>query len=716
MPRPQKPRKPETARVRAGKACKRCNQKRIKCDAMLRIPCGNCAQSNAPECVLRPTRRGTYIRKSQSKGQHAASRLSGDAPSEVPFVEADREQDSLTRDTDLAVDTSAPVQEQDQNHTAASPRDASSARPASFSQGSWAARSPDQPSLQSEGNGSSYRDISWSTMFDHFVNSRRNKKEFVDKCSITYLGESFPLAIVLDDLNEGGRLKLHHPGPPLPGHDPSSGIPDQQAPAHLLPEDLDYLRTKGVFDLPEKQHLDALMTVFLDRVYPAYPLVNRQELMAQHAAGEVPLILLYSICFIATTFCPLSLLHQAGYQSRRDARFGFYKKVKVLFDSGYEINKIVILQSAICMTFWGGGPNNYWNFYSWISTAVTIAEGIGIHRSTVTTNMQPQDKSLLRRIWWILVVRDSSCSALVGRPFRIDIAQSDTEMLLLEDFAHDAPSPGVLDCSSPQSTYAQYQIQIARLSLILRDIVNGRFSPGRPRILPNELQTRLHNWRESLPAVLAWNDDPTADLGTLDLFTMTLAVQYNHHIILLYLGQPLHQPGVGETVDEEYTQAEDITDAAAQQISAVACTMVTRSVSLLMPHEFFHGIFLAQAVFYTKLRSSHKLVAQLGRSALTNCQMVLHEARECWDPSPWIMQLFNGLCSRVAEGRLRGQDSIGNSFYQTTTAGEMNGIMSTANSTPEAGVFNGLLGYEPWQSNPMLSSLFDMPLEMLLPQ
>ncbi|KAL5333789.1 fungal-specific transcription factor domain-containing protein [Aspergillus crustosus] len=549
-------------------------------------------------------------------------------------------------------------------------------------------------------------------MFDHFLDTRRNGKEFIDKCSITYLGESFPLAIVLDDLNEGGRLKLHHPGPPIPGHNPSVGTPTQQTPAHLLPEDLEYLKAKGILDLPDKQQVDALVGVFRDRVYPIYPIVNRQELIAQHAAGEVPLILLYSICFIAATFCPLSLLHHAGYNSRRDARAGFYKKVKVLFDSGYEINKIVILQSAICMTFWGGGPNNYWNFYSWLSTAVTIAEGIGIHRSTATTNMQPRDKSLLRRLWWILVVRDSSCSTLVGRPFRIDMDQGDTEMLALEDFAHDAPSLDALLLTSHQSTYAQYQIQIARLSLLVRDIVSSRFAPGRPRVHPDELHRRLLQWRESLPPVLSWSDDPVADLGNLDPFAMTLLAQYNHHILLLYLGQNLNS---APAESDPYTSSE-ITDTAAQQISAVACTMVTRMLTLTMPHEFFHGIFLTQAVFYTKLRSPNKLLAQLGRSALTNCQMVLHESRDCWDPSPWIMQLFNGLCSRVSEGRRPGAQQGAENVYTVPVQGEIPGLMSTANSTPEAGLFNGLLGYDPWQSNPMLSSLFDMPLDLLLPQ
>ncbi|OGM41050.1 hypothetical protein ABOM_010235 [Aspergillus bombycis] len=564
------------------------------------------------------------------------------------------------------------------------------------------------PSVHPEGNASSFRDLSWSTMFDHFLNTRKNPREFVDKCSITYLGESFPLAIVLEDLKEGGRPKLHHPGPPFPEREPQRGPQNRLQPEHLLPEDLEYLRIKGVFDFPSKPHLDALMTVFLEQVYPLYPIVNQLEIVQQHANGELPLILLHSICFIAATFCPLSLIYQAGFPSRRDARFSYYRKVKVLFDSGYEINKIVILQSALLMSFWGGGPNNYWNFYSWMSTAVTVAEGMGMHRSTATTNMKVQDKSLLRRLWWILVVRDSACSALVGRPFRIDINQSDTEMLTTQDFAHDSADPNFLHTPEHQM-FALYQIEIARLSLILRDVVISRFYPGSPQVHPVELHTRLKDWRDQLSPSLAWRDE---SVDPLNPYSTTLSVQYNHHLIMIYLG---HVPNDSPSRQHEEYEQGNITTSAAYDIAAVASTVVTKSSVLRMPHELFHGIFLAQAVFYTQLRSSNKLLSQLGRSELVKCQMVLRDSCESWDPSPWIMQLFDNLSTRLFEKVPAPNEQEGNP-YTIPSRSDPPGISSMITSDPDAGVFNGLFGYDPWQNGPMLSSLFNLPPDILLPQ
>ncbi|KAJ5612716.1 hypothetical protein N7510_005910 [Penicillium lagena] len=749
MPERQKPARKPQPRIRAGKACKRCNQKRIKCDAMYHTPCTNCVQNDNAECILRESRRGTYIRKTcrqnaakrptravNTAGYAHDSQEGPDAPTEA---ETDATisvhvPDAIT--TTIVPPTQIPVGSDDYQTANLRPRvgpsapgtvpsndnaDPESAKvadgpPAASSEAdrdvthSSTSEEPrpvtDSPfqssSVTSDSNASSYRDISWSSMFDHFINSRQDRREFVDKCSITYLGESFPLAIVLEDLNENGRPKLHYPGPPFPGMKQRPDTLDQLQPSHMMPEDLDFLRMKGVFELPEKAHLDAFFATFLERIYPLYPLVNRQELIQQHANGNVPLILLHSICFIAATFCDLPILHHAGFTSRRDARFHYYKKVKVLFDSGYEINKIVILQSAILMSFWGGGPNSYWNFYSWISTAVTIAEAVGIHRSTAMTNMAPQDRSLLRRLWWILVVRDSACSALVGRPFRIDIDQSDTEMLTIADFAHDAMVPNFLEASSHHK-YAQYQIEIAKLSLILRDIVMSRFYPGRPPVPADELHARLNRWRDGLPITLTWQDEAVDHSNP---FSMTLSVQYYHHLILIYLGRLPHN-NLNDHENNDYTT----TSFAAQHISTVACTAVTKSSILVMPHELFHGIFLAQAVFYTNMKSSNQLLARLGRSALTNCQMALHASCECWDPSPWIMQLFDNLSTR----RLEEQSSGGEQNSYPLGPIDISGFTGGMGSTPDAGVFNGLLGGDPWQSNPMLSSLFDLPPEMLLP-
>merc|ERR1711977_652228 len=53
-------------RSRASKACQRCNQKRVKCDATLvGLPCSRCKSCGYTDCALIDSRRGQYPRKKQ---------------------------------------------------------------------------------------------------------------------------------------------------------------------------------------------------------------------------------------------------------------------------------------------------------------------------------------------------------------------------------------------------------------------------------------------------------------------------------------------------------------------------------------------------------------------------------------------------------------------------------------------------------------------------
>lgn len=669
---------------------------------MQNMPCTRCVRDHHGQCTLRETKRGAYTRS-------AVQKRSKDLPREQDGQQSLNE-DSVTQ-TAPAVATlpaGSPAPESGGIGHVDPQFDISPGEPYPQAQEAPASESPHTQVSGTPGGTSAYQDISWSAMFDHFLNNRENGNDWIDKCSITYLGESFPLAIVLGGLKDGSRPKLHHQGPPFPCAEANG--PFQSQSTHMPPEDLEYIRAKGVFSFPEKAHLDALISVFLDHVYPLYPVVNREEFLRQYKNDQLSLILVYATCFISVTFAPQPILSLLGFHSRPEARLHFYKKAKALFDMGYETNKITLLQSTFFLSFYGGGPNTYWNFYSWLSTAVTIAEALGIHRSTTAIpNMRPQDKSLMRRLWWALVARDSICGTLVGRPFRIELDQADADMLTLEDFAHDTTNAAEFLSNPSEHRYAQYQIETAHLSLIMREIIISRFWPGRQPVPAEKLHAKLSQWKAGLAPTLTWDDevpDPS------NPFSISLSVQYNHHLLLIYLG---HIRGGEQTCHRDAEEIAEIVDGAAHHIPTVLCALVTKAALLTVPHEVYHGIFLAQAAFYERMRSPDKTVARLGRSALNSCQVALQAISEFWDCGTWIMQLFENLSSRCLEQQQQQQpwtdEDDGHAVGITEGAGE-GGIVS-AN---EAGVFNALLGDDRWQGNPILENLFDLPPELFLPE
>lgn len=409
------------------------------------------------------------------------------------------------------------------------------------------------------------------------------------------------------------------------------------------------------------------MDTFLNDVYPLYPVVRRDNFIEQYRSKNLPWMLLHAVCFAAATYCREELLNRAGFANRKHARLFYYKKAKAIFDVGYYTEKIVVLQSAILLSLWGGGHNHYWNYASWIGLGVTIAESLGIHRSMANVDLDPEYKSFLKILWWTLFVRDTCGSGFSGRQSRINIDLADVEVLVPNDFASETESMVIANHPLAR-TFSLYQVETVKVSIILRKIILSK----RRRLDVHNDQEQLHHelrcWREALPEELKWRDGDTR-LGFLQ---SCLLLACNHNLILLYFSSSFRsamQRPNSTPVDDTIN---NICEKAAQQISTIMCIMVTNSTILLLPHEAFHGLFLAETVFFSQTLDPDSTNASNGQMALNACQMIWHIVRHNWDPSWWIMKLFENLGSRhevLREGRSRGQEDVHNSYPQTQNWG-----------------------------------------------
>ncbi|KAE8143817.1 hypothetical protein BDV38DRAFT_232087 [Aspergillus pseudotamarii] len=444
---PKQSRQRQAGRIRASKACRRCNEKRVKCDASERgMPCTRCIQRNEPDCRLIQSRRGVYTRKPRSQlaetvqtptgHKQATGDNGGPTPATISNEPGDHRPASTVQAA-TAEPTSPDLPPRDNTRQRVSTRrergSIGDSHGIAQQQGNRSADFPlpqaqppsagpevvsvlERPSHDPTGttspvrnvspgymndNLSSHRNMGWNAVVNHLLDGQRGDQDVLDKCSITYLGESFPLSTILQDLQgeNAGRPLLHHPGPSYPANEQATDSSGRFHPSGMPPEEIAFLEAKGAFSTPGNDTIQALVDVFLERIFPIYPIINRQEFVAQHRSKKMPWILLHALCSVAVLFCPPEVLYRAGFGSRQQARLSFYSKAKALFDIGFETNKIVLLQVTILMSFWGGGPNDNWNFYSWIGMGVTIAETIGCHRSMAGTSIKPQDRSLLKRLW-----------------------------------------------------------------------------------------------------------------------------------------------------------------------------------------------------------------------------------------------------------------------------------------------------------------------------
>ncbi|EXJ94482.1 hypothetical protein A1O1_02878 [Capronia coronata CBS 617.96] len=484
---------------------------------------------------------------------------------------------------------------------------------------------------------------SLASMFEDFLEKQGHTQEgVVPKLGVIFFSESSPLTFALEELQRSEQASLYDPASHLTKDEM---LQPNTHPSHMSIQDISYLKSKAAFDKPSNEISDALVAAFLDRFYPLYSIVDRESFVQLHEQQKLPWILLHAVSFIGATFCDMSTVHKAGFKSRWHMRRSYYDKAKILFDVGYETNKVTLLQTVLMLSFWGPQMKSYWNPCSWIGFGVTIGESLGINRCHPSTRADSKAKGLLRRLWWTLAVRDTYCAALLGRPFRINIAQCDTDMLGLADFNHD-PNPAASGSNHDRLTHCLYQIQIAKLSLILRKIVELRFGPSSNSTTIEDLHSMSNQWQAQLPPELDW----TRHSSLTSVFAASLRIVFNHHLIFIHMGKPNTATDLSTGLDLNSTSFK-IAESAAQMISTTALTLMTNSMVGLMPHEIFPGFFIAGIVFYRRFRESHNEFTQLYRAALDTCQMVMNEARERWDPALWAIKIFDFLLSGTTNAK-----------------------------------------------------------------
>jgi hypothetical protein len=105
-------------------------------------------------------------------------------------------------------------------------------------------------------------------------------------------------------------------------------------PDRILSEDRQYLARKQVFTLPPLRLQNALLAAYVEYVHPYMPLMELHDFLRvvgdrSGASGKISLFLYHAVMFSATAFVDESLLRDAGYDSRREARRAFFSRTRV---------------------------------------------------------------------------------------------------------------------------------------------------------------------------------------------------------------------------------------------------------------------------------------------------------------------------------------------------------------------------------------------------
>jgi hypothetical protein len=168
-------------------------------------------------------------------------------------------------------------------------------------------------------------------------------------------------------------------------------------------------------------------------------------------------------------------------------------------------------------------------------------------------------------------------------------------MLELEDFASE-----FADGQNQDSAF--YQIEVARLSIIARAIIQRRFHSSDVYVDLTDLQEDLQAWRSQLPPGLTLQ----GSTSNKNIFAVSLELLYHQHIILLHFDRANcpSSPSMSRTANIASASSATV---AAQAIASSASSLVTNHMTSRLSIEavsYLSEVFITKVV-EVRLSSSH---------------------------------------------------------------------------------------------------------------
>lgn len=390
------------------------------------------------------------------------------------------------------------------------------------------------------------------------------------------------------------------------------------ADAALNPEDLQYLKVKGCFELPPES--DELLASYFRFVHPIFPVLDGPSFLRGHAEAGLEgmnLLLIWSIFSVSASYVPVC--------SGKETKALFVMRGRILFDLSVENDKLVLVQSALLLSFWFDDAEDIKQSWYWSGIAFSIAQSFGLHRvpATDAPKTSEVEYSNWRNVWYCCMLRDAWLSYSMGRPLRLDEATCNATEFLTECRFAEMQLQGSSLYSKAEARGVE---QMWRSSVGVAHVLRQSLSPTVTQ--PSVLSTRL---RGSLTTA----GDSSSSL-LLSLCARHLCLCQNAAMIAIYQGSG----------DKETTEAAAdgiITTIQAYRDDATIAYVPPTIVPLVMP---------AMLISIPALKSAELHERQLGEGRLSCCLDLLDTIEQTYPAASIVKKLFGTVYST-----LRAQDS-----------------------------------------------------------
>lgn len=493
---------------------------------------------------------------------------------------------------------------------------------------------------------------------------------------------------------------------------------DSQLPAYIRPvgpnvmsEDVAYLERRGAFAIPEVGLRNELMRCYVQFVHPNLPLLDLQDFLAavynNDANDTISLLLFQAVMFAGTGYIDMRYLVAQGYDTRKAARRAYFGKCKALYDLDYELNREILVQSVLLMTYWYEAPDDPKDIWHWLGIAISVARTIGMNCDTSQTGLPLKTRHLWKRLWWCCFMRDRLISLGMRRPLRIHEGDSDLPMLEVDDFETAAMPlelsrmlggcPVVKD-ESKRITLARMCVSLCKLCQTVSPIFDLQYTLSAAKLgLTQETTLRLGpkttaseaaDVRRLDDTLNQWYEEQEDDLhyfapGTQDRTNTNDGEVISLHRALLTgvyltLTSALHRPQILPTIPSTFIPPElqELSRrkmrGAADDITEIYKDLYASDMIRYLPNTGVSVLLPAIIVHMLDLKSSDATVKQASARKFQFCMQALQRLREMYASADFAFSFLDAAVRRAdvsvphggpksAHPGLQGQDKTSSS-------------------------------------------------------
>ncbi|KAF6826126.1 cutinase transcription factor 1 beta [Colletotrichum plurivorum] len=199
-----------------------------------------------------------------------------------------------------------------------------------------------------------------------------------------------------------------------------------------------FLLAEGAIALPSLPLQQALVKSYIEYAYPRMPVLDLEKLcgildLEGETNDQISLLLYHTILWAGSSHVRTCDLLDTGYANKRTLRDTLYRRVELLYELSGEQDRLVLIQTALLLTFRGDSECQLKDSWHWMNAAVTVAYEIGINTEPPSAAFGPTERTLRRRLWWCCYTRDKILALGSGRPCRIKTEDYDVCMLRMDD-------------------------------------------------------------------------------------------------------------------------------------------------------------------------------------------------------------------------------------------------------------------------------------------